>query len=802
MPASLKFALRQLAKSPGFAFVAIATLGLGIGACAAMFSIANAVLLKPLPFRQPDRLVWIENSGKTGLSGRTTRADVFTGWREQSQSFEALGAYFAFFDYGRLTMTGAGDPERLRGVGISDNLLPVLGVTPLHGRNFTAEECAWAAPGALLLSHSFWTRRFGGDAGIVGQSLTLDNRPYAVVGVLPATFDFDAIFSPGSEVDVVTPFAITTESARWGNTLFGIGRLKPGVTVEQAQAELSVINERLRATLQRSFGAAVSPLDQALRGRFRAPFLVLVGAVGCVLAIACVNLSSLLLARANARRQEFAVRAALGASRRQLVEQALTESLLLAALGAAAGLPLAALATSALARLQTFGVPLLQDTKLDPLALAVTVGLTSLAGVACGILPALYLSRGHHGQALQAASHQRSDGRSAAASRNALVVAEVALASILLVGAGLLIRSFEKLLQVQLGFQPQQALAMRLDSARRFANNTEAAAYYEAAIQKILALPGVQAAGMSDTLPLGRNRGWGVGARGVQYPQGQYPSGFPRIVDHGYLDAMRIPLLSGRYLDARDDANARKVIVINQNLAKQLWPAQDAVGQSVILNQNPDRPYQVVGVVSNVRHASLEEAGGNEMYLDYRQTDSRVSFELVVRGTRPLESLVGDVRAALREHDPGLPSGEFYPLERLIENATAPRKLITRLLGLFSALALTLAALGIYGVIAYSVVQRRQEIGIRLAIGATRAQVVGMVMSGGLKVVAMGVALGLAGALALTRLLSTLLFGVTAYDPLVFAANAGLLVAVAALACALPALRASRLDPMATLRTD
>jgi putative ABC transport system permease protein len=801
MLSDLKFALRQLAKSPGFALTAIATLALGIGACSAMFSIVNAVLLKPLPFREPERLVWIENVFGGGLSGRTTRSDTFVGWREQSRSFEALGAYFAFSDYGRLTMTGTGDPEQLRGVGISDNLLTVLGVPLLLGRNFTAEECAWEAPPALLLSHSLWKRRFASDPGVVGRSMTLDNKPATVVGVLPPTFDFDAVFSPGSEIDVITPFPLTQETASWGNTLFGIGRLRPGVTIGQAQAELTSISEALRQTITNGgqFGAVVSPLGDALRGRFRTAFLVLAGAVACVLAIACVNLSNLLLARANVRRQEFAVRIALGAPRRRLVQQALTESLLLAFAGSCVGLPLAVLATRALARLQTFGVPLLQDARVDPVALAVTIGLTTLAGVVCGLLPALYVSRGHHGHALHASTHQRTAGRSSATARNALVVAEVALACVLLVGAGLLFRSFEALLKVQLGFEPQHAMAWRVDPPRSsFANNVEATAYLDAAVRRVASLPGVESVGLGDTLPLGRNRTWGAGAEGVEYPPGQYPIAYPRVVDHHYLQTMRIPLLAGRFFDERDDATAPKAIIINESLARRLWPDRDAIGQRMAQNGGST----VIGVVGNVRHGSLEEAGSYEMYLDYRQGAQWSGMEMVVRSNRPPESLVPDVRAALRAHDPTLPNSEFYALERLIDQAVAPRRLITRLLGFFSALALTLAALGLYGVIAYSVTQRRQEIGIRMAIGARRVDVLQLVLSGGLKLVALGIVLGLAGALALTRLLEGLLFGVTARDPRVFAGNAALLLTVAALACALPALRASRVDPMATLRAD
>jgi putative ABC transport system permease protein len=302
MLSDLRFAVRQLVKSPGFAFVAVATLALGIGACAVMFSLLDAVLLRPLPFRDPERLVWIENNlRKDGLSGRTTRADVFAGWRENSRSFEALGAYFAFFDYERLTLTGAGEPIRLRGVGVSDNFLPVLGVPLLHGRNFAAEECTGKGPRAVVLSHGFWQRRFASDPAVVGRSLVLNDTPHTVVGVLPSTFDFDAVFSPGTDVDVLTPFPINDETAKWGSTLFGVGRLRPGVTVTQAQEELTAVSERLKETIRWTFGADVTPLGEALRGRFRRAFLVLAGAVACVLAIACVNLSNLLLARANAR---------------------------------------------------------------------------------------------------------------------------------------------------------------------------------------------------------------------------------------------------------------------------------------------------------------------------------------------------------------------------------------------------------------------------------------------------------------------------------------------------------------------
>jgi putative ABC transport system permease protein len=378
------------------------------------------------------------------------------------------------------------------------------------------------------------------------------------------------------------------------------------------------------------------------------------------------------------------------------------------------------------------------------------------------------------------------------------VIAEVALACMLLVGAGLLFRSFDALLQVRLGFQPEHAMAWRVDPPRSFANNGEGNHYLDGAVERIVALPGVEAVGLSDTLPLGRNRTWGAGAQGVQYERGKSPFAYPRMVDQHYLQAMQIPLRAGRFFDDRDDAKAEKVVIINENLAHQLWPDRDPIGQMLAQGGGS----KVIGVVANVRHGSLEEAGGNEMYFNYHQTDDWNAMEMVVRSTRLPASLIPDVRAALTAYDPTLPNGEYYELEHLIDNAVAPRRLITELLGGFSALALTLAALGLYGVIAYSVTQRTQEIGIRMAIGAQRGDILQLILRNGLNLVVLGVGIGLAGALALTRVLQSQLFGVTAHDPLVFAGNAALLLLVATAACILPALRATRVDPMTALRAE
>ncbi|HXJ55476.1 MAG TPA: ABC transporter permease [Verrucomicrobiae bacterium] len=797
----LTFAFRQLRKNPAFTVVAVLTLALGIGACTAMFSVIHAVLLRPLPFREPGRLTWIENIGSGGLSARTTRVDNFLEWQKQNSSFEKLGAYFAFFDYTRYTLTGNGEPRRLRGVGISQNFLDVLGVPLLLGRGFTDEECLWNGRKAVILSHAFWQGHFAGDRSVLGRVLTLNGDPTEIVGVLPASFDFDSVFSPGAEVELLLPFPLVEETARWGNTLFAIGRLKPGATGAQAQAELDVISRQVQTAHPErgGFGARLNDLETSIRGAFRPAMSILAGAVACVLLIACVNLSNLLLARANARGKEFAVRAALGANRGRLVRQILTEGLVLACAGCATGVPLAYAVTAGLARLRIFNIPLLETASVDLMALLFTVSLSCLAGLLCATFPAWQLGRGNMRHRLTDAGERTSAGKPAALLRKSLVIAEIALASVLLVGAGLMIRSFAKLIEVDLGFQPAQAVAWRADPTRAFQDRAEGNRYFDQLIQRLESIPGVQSVGLTDTLPLGRNRTWGAAAKGISYPPGQYPVAFPRIVDHRYLQAMKIPLRAGRYFNDRDTADTERMIVINETMARGLWPDRDAVGQVVRIGSSE---WRVAGVVGDVRHGTLEKGAAAEMYLNFRQLDDWNAVEVVVRTTRPLAALVPDVRAVMKSFDATLPSSEFAKLDELVDHAVAPRRLITNLLGTFSLLALLLASIGLYGVVAYSVGQRTQEIGIRMAIGARRADVLRLILSEGVIMAAMGVMLGLVLALFVTRALESMLFGVSATNPLIFGANALILILVALLASFVPARRASRIDPMDALRTQ
>jgi predicted permease len=809
----IRFGFRMLQKNPGFAAVAVLTLALGIGSCTAMFSIVRAVLLRPLPFNNPGRLVWIENTLPGGLSSRTSAVGTFQEWCAQNQSFEKLGAYFAFFDYNRYTLTGDGEPRRLCGVGVSQNFLDVLGVQPMLGRGFTEDECRWNGPGTVewrvktvILSQSFWQQRFAGDRNIIGRSILLNGEPAEIVGVLPPFFDFASVFSPGKSIDLLLPFPLARETAAWGDTIFAIGRLKPGVTLRQAQADLDVINNRLLSThrLDQGAGARATRLEDYIRGGFRTAFGILAGAVACVLLIACVNLSNLLLARANARRTEFAVRVALGASTWRLVRQAMTESLLLAFGGCVLGLPLAMAGTTALARLQTFNIPLLETATFDVTAFGFTVLITCLAGLLCGMLPAWQLSRGAAQRRLMDADQRGTAGKSGALIRQSLVVTEMSLACILLVSAGLLIRSFSQLLNVHLGFQPKNAMSWRVDPTRRFDSEAATARYLDQLVERVAAVPGVESVGLTDTLPLGRNREFPVGAKGEKYLPGQMPIAFPRVVDQNYLQTMCITLRGGRYFDASDINGTETAVIINETLARHVWPGQDAVGRILYVSWGVG-DCRVAGVVGDVRHSSLEEKPGGEMYLNFHQTGGLGeghAVELVVRASRLPRSLVPDVRAAIKAFDPTLPSGEFITLDQIVDDSVAPRRLITDLLGGFSALALTLAAIGLYGVISYSVGQRTREIGIRMSIGAQRRDVLRLIIGEGLKTAMLGVTAGIVAAVLLSRVLQSMLFGVTAVDPVTFATTVVTLLMVSLLACLIPACRASRIDPMSALRSE
>jgi len=796
----IRYALRRIRREPGFAAFAVTIMAIGVAAVTAVFSVMSPLIFRPLPFAQRDRLVWIAGSSGGGMSAVTSRTSNLRDYRTYNRSFEALTGFFAFFDYGSFNLVGDGPPERLIGVGVAQNFLDVLGVRPRLGRNFTAEESVWGGRHAAILTHGFWTRRFGADPKIVGRSITLNGEPTEIVGVLPMWFDFASTFAPASRVDFLQPFPISDETDRWGNTLSMIGRLRPGVGVESAQADLDRINAQLQQADPNRWGlsAVVTGLRDHIAGSFRAPLLVLAAAAGLVLAVACGNLSNLLLVRAQQRTREMSVRSALGATRRRLIAQLLTESLILASCGGALGVLLAFWITTWVAGTTAVSIPMLRTVSVDGSALGFTLVITLLTGLVVGIAPALQVSQGRQSATLNDASRGSSEGRRSGAVREMLVVGEVALAFVLLVGGGLLLRSFVGLLDVDLGFQPAGAVMWQLDAGRDFRNAEAQVAYYESLLDRVRDVPGVEVVGVTDTPPLGRNRGWGIRAKGVAYQKGEAPGVFPRVVDSEYLRAMRIPLQAGRHLTPNDNAKSGKVVVLNQTAASRLFPGADPIGRVVLVAGSE---WEVVGVVADVRHQALDEDSGLEVYLPYTQMADFGTLAMVVRSRLPATSLARSVGAALRAADPALPVGDYQTLDAVVDRAVSPRRFILLILGAFAGTALLLAALGIYAVLSYSVSQRIREIGIRMALGESSASVRQRVVRRTVFLAGTGVVVGAVVSLGASRLLRSLLYGIGPTDAVSFAGTAIVLMVVSALAGHLPAQRASRTDPVVALRS-
>lgn len=799
----LRYTFRALKRDRGFTTFAVLIVGLGIGACSTVFSIVNTLLLRPLPFRDPARLVWIANHNLTDadLSGATTQVNHFLDFRAQNQSFSDVAAYFAFYGVGDNKLTGNGEPERLSGVPVSQNFFQLLGIQPQLGRLFTAAECQFNGPKAVLLGHGLWVRRFASDPSIVGRSLTLNNEPVKVIGVLPASFDFASVFTPGSHIDLYSAFPMSPETNRWGNTLAMIGRLKPGVALSTAQAEATILSKHFtedHAKDRNDFDAHLRFLGDRVRGHVRPALIVLACAVGVVMLIVCANLSNLLLARTATRQKEIAIRTALGAARGRLIRQMLTESVVLSCCGALLGILLAVGGTRAMSHLSTMSIPLLENVRVDATALGFTLLTALFTGLIFGLVPALQVPSVAVHSALKDTTRGSTAARGHAWIRSTLVVSEIAFACVLLVGAGLLIRSFLQVLDVNLGFQPERAFAVRVDPSQQYDSQPKQNVYFDEVLRRARDIPGVTAAGLTDALPLGRNRGWGVGVKGRTFKNGEYPDAFVRVVSDGYIRAMGIPLIAGRDLSERDTPSTDQVILINQTMARKLFPDGNAIGQIVI----PDKERRVVGIVSDVRHLALEQGSGSEMYIPIRQCQDWASVDLVVRTARPPEQFAAAVRQTLQPIAPDLPTSDFRLIQQLVDKAVSPRRFIVMLLGGFALFALILASLGIYAVISYSVNQRTQEIGIRMALGATASDLQSGIILQTLGLAAIGMLVGSAASWILARALSGLLYGVKPADPVTFFGMLIVLTAVAALAGYLPARRASRIDPMVALRAD
>jgi predicted permease len=799
----LRYTVRTLRRDAGFTVVAVLILALGIGANVAVFSVVNTLLLRPLPFPEPGQLVRITTVNPVcGESCRTYSADATREFQERNHSFSSVTGYFAFTGPNNFKLTDRAVPVPATGILVMNNFFQSLGVRPMLGRLFMPEEALHGARPTAVLSYPFWKRQFGGNRNIVGQAVNFNGTPVTVIGVLPEGFDFGSVFSPGARVDMFVPY-VMSDFEHDGNDLALMGRLKPGVTVAQAQEEANQLFPKLDGDLTHpewkpGYTAQVIGMKEYVSGKLRRSLEVLWAAVGLILLIVCVNLSNLLLARAAARSREFAMRMALGASRGRIVRQLLIESLVLSTAGSALGLGIAVGVTQFVAHSGSIALPLLTDVRVDGEAVAWTVGLAFVVAMLFGLVPGLRMARGPVQEALKDSGHGMSEGRRHEGLRSTLVVAEVALACVLLVGAGLLLRSFLHLLDVDLGFRPAHADTITLD----FDDGQKPAArvaQWQEILRRVEAIPGVETAGITDNLPLSRNRSWGIQAKGVEYRDGQLEGTFVFIVSPGYLEAMGMRLAEGR--DFRwDDSTKPPGVIINDTVARALWPGQDPVGRIAVAGGTD---VQVIGVIADVHESTVEGGGGWQMYLPVTAPQfGPEGADLVVRSALPTGSLAGSVMATVRAIDPGQPATQLRPLQALVDHSTSPRRFFVLLVGIFAGLGLLLAALGIYGVIAYSVTRQTQEIGIRMALGASRGRVQRTVLGRTLRLACAGLVVGTVVSLAAARGIATLLYGTEPTDWVTYAGMVASLLIVAVVAGYLPARRASRVDPLVALRTN
>ena len=803
----LRFAARILQKQPGFTLVAIVTLAVGIGANTAIFSLVNSILLRPLPYRDPDRLVrMIQSSPKLQLPTWGVSQADFAAYRDQNRSFESV----ALFNSTGTNLTGAGEPERLAVTNVTSDFFTVLGMNPMLGRAFDRGEDTAGKNGVCVISYGLWQRRFGADPNIVGRTLSLNNTPTQVVGVMPADFKF-----PRVETDLWIPLAF--DAKRTMPYFYQvIGRLKSDVQLAQAQADTTQVLQnygRQNPNTSEFVGipegngprTIVTPLKEALVGKTQKPLLVLLSAVALVLLIACANVANLLLARATARTREMAVRVSLGATRWRIARQLLTESILLSVIGAITGIALAAYGIRFIDRLPLAGIPRIEEVSLSWRVLSFTAALTVFTGLLFGFMPAL------RAYAMGMAAGLREGARGSVGQRRlnaALVAVQFALSLILLIGAGLLLKSFQRLAAVDLGFNPEQTLTMVATlPAAKYPNQEQALNFYNRALEELRNAPGIKSAGLTTNLPFGEGGNVdGFIIEGQEPPSGGNVSESAQTqteiqsVSPGTFQALGIPLLQGRDVQASDTSNTTRVVIIDEPLARRFWPNGDALGRRI--ETTGDRVWMtIVGVVGGIRHVSLAEEKSPHIYMPLAQAPApRASF--VVRTDGPSAAALATFRAAIRRVDPDMPLFRVRPWTELIGDTLSTQRLTNILLTAFAVLALLLAAVGIYSTMSLYVSSRTKEFGIRLALGAQPGRLRLAVLAQAMLLTAAGVVVGIVGALALTRSISSLLFGVSARDPLVFTFIPLLLVIVSLLACYLPARRATKVDPLIALRYE
>lgn len=805
----VRFGSRMLVKNRAVTFVAVLALALGIGANTAIFSVVNTVLLKPLAYKNADQLVMVwEDATKYGFPHNTPAPANFIDWRDQSQTFEDMAA---FADQS-FNLTGTGEPERVVGQRVSTSLFPLLGVEPLLGRAFLPEEDNPAGNRVVMLSHGLWQRRFGSDKEIIGKTLNLNADVFTVVGVMPSSFQF-----PDREDELWVPIAFNSEEAsrRGSHYLRVVARIKPGVTLGQAQAEMDTIAANLQQQYPQSntsVGAVVSPLQEEMVGDVRPALLVLLGAVGFVLLIACANVANLLLARAAARQKETAIRSALGAGRLRLVRQFLTESILLAGLGGGVGLLLAIWGIDLIVKFIPDDISRAKDAGFNMTVLGFTLLVSLITGVVFGLAPALQTSRTNLNECLKEGGRDSAAGSRGNRVRKLLVVAEIALASVLLIGAGLMINSFMRLRSVDAGFQPDKLLTMRIIlTPSKYPDQPKRAAFFTELLRRVEALPGVQDVGAISWLPLtmrGGSNGFTIEGR-PEPPRDQLPIALVRVISPGYFRTMGIPLLRGRAFTEQDTQASPGVVIINEAMARHFWPDEDAVGKRIKMGPfNSNGPWLSIAAISkDVRQYELNAESKPEMYFPYLQAtvSGSAAFgirDLIVRTSSDPASLATAVRDEVWAVDKDQPVSNIRTMEQIVSGSVSRQRFNMLLLGIFAAVALILAAVGIYGVMSYSVTQRTHEIGVRMALGAQSRDVLRLVVGQGMVLTLVGVGIGLAAAFFLTRLMSSLLFGVSATDPVTFATISAILSVVALGASYMPARRAIKVDPIVALRYE
>ena len=793
----VRYGLQSLRREAGFATLVTLIVGLGVGASVTVFSVAHALLLRPLAFADPERLVWISN-GDWGrgqqLSEITVQVAYLNELRAHAEQLVDVGGYHLFDGVGDHALTFAAEPERVTRLRVTENLFAVLGIEPVHGRLFTAEEAWDDGPPAIVLTYGFFERRFASDPAIVGQAVSVDGAPTNVVGVLPPSFDFNSMFAPGRRVDYVVPFPLSERSNRTGNTLGLVARLSPGATLETATAEARALAARTQSQRLNGFEPVIRPLREHVSGGFRPAIVVLIGAVALVMLIVCANVSNLLLARGATRDREMAIRAAIGAPRRRLIRQMLAESLLLSGAGAALGLGLAYFGTDLLASLD-LRIALLSQARVDGPSLAFALAAALVVGVVFGVAPALRGTDVRLHESLKDSARGSSEGRRQPALRSALVVSEVALACILMIVSTLMARSLLEVLDVDLGYRSERAVAIRIDPSVRWASDDERDAFYTEVLDRMRTAPGAIVAGLSDVLPMGFNRRWDVRDPALP-PEDRGIDAFVRVVSDGYVDAMGLSLVAGRDLARQDSPDAPRVALVSEGLAARMWPGAEPLGRMI---RGSGREYTVVGVVRDTRQLSVEQEPGPEMFFSIRQLSDHDAVHLILRGERAFADLVATARTELRAIDPTLPLDHVVAIQDVVDASIAPRRFLVGLLSAFAAFALILASLGIYGVISYSVTQRRREIGIHIALGASAGAVQSRIVRQTLTLAVVGLTVGLPVAASSARLLEGLLFGVTPLDPTTYLVVVLLLGGVAGAAGYLPARRAARANPLDSL---